>query len=769
MKKLFFLIGLAMVCAAQASAESVSEQKALEIAQRFFSKKKTSVKSVSSSDQDLQLAQRSASYYAFSRGEADGYVIVAAEDAYFSDEVLGYSDSGEFDVDNMPAAMRWWLGEYDRALAQAKNNGVSIRSVRSRATFTNVAPLLSSKWGQDAPYNDKCPIVGGVKAPTGCVATALSQLLYHNAYPAVGYNGHTYDYDAMTDTYSSVSPQTAKDAVAELMNDVGLACNMNYGASVSGALNIDGARAMVNHFGYDKSAILLSRDFYSTEEWTAMLHSSLAAGTPLFYAGLNGSAAHAFVCDGYQDGYFHFNWGWEGISDGYFLIDALNPKDQGTGGSSSGYNLQQEALFNLKPAEADSDYETLMYCYSDFDATAKKQTTASTVTFIGSFLNYSLVPKDVTLGLKVVSGEGAVSWLEGDYTASLDTYAGPKQFSASMAGFPKTEGQYTVTPAYRDNVTGIWHEMRVNMTVGKTQLFAIVKGNDITLLNASSTGKPQLDFSAWTPEPSPLVAGKACSMRVDVKNSGVDYVGEMRLVMQNYETGQTSATSQPVTMSIAAGSTATVTFEMTAPAVEGMYKCFVLDSGDEQLNSVPPYVSVTKNTDVVEGLALKLSEVIIANENNFSIANPKITIKVTCESASYNGQVKMTVTQGTRTICYKTKNIAFASSGLTKSIDYSGTAFYGLKENQTYEVSFAYYQDGKWLSLGESRSFTTESATGVEELQGDNASAVTSIYSLSGVLVRRLEAGEQLDTALLPKGIYIMVSGCTSKRIVVGN
>ncbi len=358
MKKFLFLITWAVVCTMQLPAETISEEKARETALSFFSNRATPHSSASRAAGTVLLAHHSTGYYVYTRGEADGFVIIAADDTFFSNKVIAYSDCGTFSPTRLPDGLRWWLDGCDRASESAAAKRAKTLTASAQPAYADIAPLLSCRWGQDAPYNGKCPFVGNRQAPTGCVATALSQIIYHNKYPATGYQGHAYDYSAMTDTYSAGSTQAAKEAVAQLMYDVGLACNMNYGASVSGALNIDGARAMIDHFGYDKSAILLSRDFYSTEEWTNMLYTSLAAGSPVFYAGLNGRAGHAFVCDGYQDGYFHFNWGWEGISNGYFLIDALNPKDQGTGGSDTGYNLQQEAIFNLKPAEDTSDYTT---------------------------------------------------------------------------------------------------------------------------------------------------------------------------------------------------------------------------------------------------------------------------------------------------------------------------------------------------------------------------------------------------------------------------
>ncbi len=765
MKRLLLLVGLFIACAVQTSAEKVSEQKAYETAQRFFSRNMPLARSSSSSADVLQLAHHSTSYYAFTRGEANGFVIVAADKECFANEIIAYSDSGTLDADYLPDGLRWWLDGCDRALEYAKAKGHACHS-SARTVYDDVPPLLSSKWGQGAPYNGKCPIVDGVKAPAGCVATALSQIIYYNEYPADGTGG--YAYDAMTDTYSSASSQASKDAVAQLMYDVGTASNMKYGREVSGTQNIDGARAMVSRFNYDKCAVLLSRDFYTDEEWTEMLYNSLAAGSPIFYAGLNGNAGHAFVCDGYQNGYFHFNWGWEGISDGYFLLDALNPKDQGTGGSSSGYNLQQEAVFNLKPAESCSDYPALMYCYTDFDVTEKRQTFSSTATFTGSFLNNSLVPKDITLGLKVVSRDNAVTWLEGGSdTGTLDTYAGPNLFCVPMSGFPAADGQYKVCPAYRDDATGIWYEMRVNRTCTKTYLVATVSENNIKFANSSANGKPQLDFSGWAVQPNPIVAGRECSINVAVTNSGIDYTDEIRLVMVSYTTGQTAMTSSPVALSIASGNTETVTFNTTAPATSGFYKCMVISSAGEQLNAVPPYFNIIEAPSE-EDLELTLSALAVEDEDKVSVEDVRITAQITCTGGTYtDGQIACRILDATGDTPIASRTEVFSiAKGETKTVNFSG-AFPELEEGKNYQVVVCYDWEGEWLPLGVSRPFATAPAAGIGEITGTHAAVPTSIYDIQGVRVLYFGAGVPVNTGSLSSGVYIVVSECVSKMLII--
>ncbi len=760
MRKILLFMVLSMAWSVQALAEKVSAEKAYAVAQNFFAGKRSSA--VLSGDV-VQAVCASEAYYVFQRGTNGGYVVVAADDERFGTAVLGYSDCGSFDANDLPEALRWLLSAYDCALTSG-----DVHAPLAQTDFADIEPLLTSRWGQDAPYNGECPVVDGVQAPTGCVATALSQIIYYNKYPSVGYEGHAYDYAAMSDTYSAASTAEAKAAVAQLMHDVGLACNMNYGATVSGAVNIDGARAMANHFGYDKSAILLSRDFYTAKEWTEMLYNSLANGVPVFYAGLNARAGHAFVCDGYRDGYFHFNWGWEGLSDGYFQLDALNPKAQGTGGSSEGYNLQQEAIFNLKPAEAESGYASLMYCYTDFDVTEREHAFTSTAVFTGSFLNYSLVAKDVSLGLKVVGTDNGVTWLRSDYTATLNTYDGPTQFEVSMAEFPATAGQYAVYPAYLDNATGVWQEMRVNTTLKKTHLIATVEGNKVRFANSSDDNVPQLDFSAWTTSPAPGVAGRKLVVSVDVTNNGLAYDGEIRFVMTDYRTGETAAVSSTVDLALASGDVENVEFELVAPATAGMYKCFVYDSKDRRLNSVPPYLSIA-DAPIEPELVLNLSALTASEEGDVALDRMSFTAVIDCESGTYEGgnlELRIMNEAGSEVLASCSKVFSI-EAGETKSVAFSGP-FNGLEEGKTYLAALFYETDGEWLQLGESMRFTTAVANGIEAISAATLSTPLTVYNLMGVKVLSLEGGESFDSATLSPGIYILRSGNAVRRIVVG-
>ncbi len=308
------------------------------------------------------------SAYLFIPQDQKGYVILAADDS--AQPILGYSDSAQIDVNNLPAAFSWWISEYGRHIDYLNQNGGANNSAPMFVPDREpILPLLTTKWGQDAPYNGMTPIIGNVQSPTGCAATSFAQVLNYFKYPekGTGYlkytsNGKTYvlnlektpfDWENMLDDYSSTSyNDTQADAVAYLMKACGYSIEMMYGTYASGAQSFKMGKALINNFSYDPSIIYADRNDYCYDVWFDMVYNNIKNIGPVIYNGTSIDGGHSFVCDGYDgEGYFHINWGWDGLSDGYFLLDALNPDAQGTGGSAAegGFNYSQDAYFGIQP------------------------------------------------------------------------------------------------------------------------------------------------------------------------------------------------------------------------------------------------------------------------------------------------------------------------------------------------------------------------------------------------------------------------------------
>lgn len=332
-----------------------------------------------------------APFYIFNIGERQGFVIISGDDRTAS--VLGYSDEGCIDPERMPENLRYWLDDYAqqlKTLAQMDDtqaqNCLRAPSRAAVQTRNSIAPLITTKWDQATPYWNECPQFmvsddpadGYELAYTGCVATAMSQIMYFYKQPAaieheipaytftygngLGDYGTatmaaleptTFDWEHMRETYTGAEDEVYTSAVAHLMFYVGCSVKMQYGTSASGAYTDDIPKGFAL-FGYGSK--IAFRTDYSQEDWENLVYSELAAGRPMIYNGTAGSGGgHSFICDGFEYGeYFHINWGWGGMGNGFFQLSILNPSASGIGGSSSseGYNMKQNIIYNIIPGTA---------------------------------------------------------------------------------------------------------------------------------------------------------------------------------------------------------------------------------------------------------------------------------------------------------------------------------------------------------------------------------------------------------------------------------
>ena len=305
----------------------------------------------------------------------DGFVLVSAEDD--ARAILGYSDHGRFDATDMPENMQFWLQMYADELASKPTSSLKGRvqrrtAAQTQAIYPTISPILGEvEWGQDEPYNNLCPTVGGERSVTGCVATAISQIMYAHKYPTKGigsktytteshglqlnvnFGATTYDWGNMLPYYKNNYNSTQANAVATLMYHVGVAADMDYAPDGSGAISSAALAAITEYFGYNKSIHVLPKDFMKEETVLQTVASDLQEGRPVYISGSTvNQEGHAFVCDGMQsDGYLHINWGWNGSGNGYFALSALDPENQGTGGSASDLAFTEGVCLytNIKP------------------------------------------------------------------------------------------------------------------------------------------------------------------------------------------------------------------------------------------------------------------------------------------------------------------------------------------------------------------------------------------------------------------------------------
>ena len=357
--------GVGETCAALRSTAD-----ALRIADEFVTTNSLPRLSRSSSISQSQVVAESATYFAVNTTK--GFVLIGADDRL--PEVLGYSNTGAFDPNDLPPAFRYWMQCYEEELSQISNNQLQITNTKS---LTAISPLLSSLWSQGDPYNKYAPAYNdaGSKCVTGCVATAMAQIMYYYRYPTKGTGSHsyywictepvgksgtlsanfgatTYDWANMLNSYRSGYNEIQADAVATLMYHCGVSIDMGYGES-SGAFTTAVPVSLNTYFGYDANFQRIQKVMYPIDSLNQIIYSELKANRPVLVSGSNSEGGHAFVCDGCDArAYFHINWGWAGSCDGYFLLSALNPRGtQGIGGTTQGYNSGTAFYIGIQPAK----------------------------------------------------------------------------------------------------------------------------------------------------------------------------------------------------------------------------------------------------------------------------------------------------------------------------------------------------------------------------------------------------------------------------------
>ena len=392
------LAALTMV-SSNASAGNINANAARAAANSFLKQQSASVPGSfkAATYADLKLAHAEASkvnganaYYAFNIN-GGGFIIIAGEDRAAT--VLGYSDKGHLDFKNLPSNLKALLDGYKSEiefLQTYEGNDLEVVTPSIKAS-TSVDPLIKTTWGQEIPYCLQCPMENGEYCVVGCVATAMAQVMYYWKFPTSsdaisGYGGGwwggvtvpalpatTFDYSLMLDSYchwdyntSTLVQDTYTDEqaqeVAKLSRYCGQAVEMDYDPEGSGAYTWDQLQAMID-FGYSSTAQDVSKNgwssSYTTAQWEAMMKEELAAGRPILYSASDPSAGgHAFICDGYNaDGYFHFNLGWYGTCDGWYLSTSLRMVHRD--GEQLNFSSGHEMLTGVEPPT---------YCMLDVEA-----------------------------------------------------------------------------------------------------------------------------------------------------------------------------------------------------------------------------------------------------------------------------------------------------------------------------------------------------------------------------------------------------------------
>jgi len=422
---------------------------------------------------------KDAELYLFTPADG-GMLLVSAESE--TPALIGYSDrfiSGA----ELPPALQMMIEGYAAEIAALRAGDViygnDAHASRADDDLPTINPLCSTLWNQDDPYNRLCPKLSGYTSVTGCVATAMAQVLKVYEYPekcsggtfsynwqsggstlSLNFDDVTLDWDNMADTYSQTSSDESRTAVATLMMALGYSARMEYNPSASGATGYNLTSGLVRNFDYDCTLAHYSRSWFTRPQWQKMVYDVLASGYPVYYDGAtaDNTMGHAFVVDGYGGAnYFHINWGWGGMSDGYFLLTALDPGVQGIGGASASFDREQGAIFGLKKgrttASADAPYH---FCIDKgFSARISSAALGTSVSFKFTAeynATYNVGPLTAANALpavKLTKSDGTVYNLyPSNYgSVSIPPLYGIDPPSNVIIPTSLTEGKYTVTPA----------------------------------------------------------------------------------------------------------------------------------------------------------------------------------------------------------------------------------------------------------------------------------------------------------------------------------
>lgn len=514
----FFIIFLLFLMNSTfSSAKQVTKNESLEIARQFYLShcisKETNLKSAKALDfkldyinTDSDKALKSAStankaqvayYYVYNVGDNQGFVIVSGDDR--TTPVLGYSYQGKFASASMPEHVRVFMDNYKAQVKAVMQNPENVAIQKSSASVTDttaVLPLLTTRWGQYAPFWNKIP----VEAPTGCVATAMAQVMNYFKWPAKGtssysytYNGNkfsanfgntTYDWANMSDMYYSNDDTSLVQckAVATLMYHCGVSLNMQYTPDASGASTSNVPFALKNFFGYDKNVRYITSDNYTPNQFKYQVMLEIKSGRPVIIAGHDDQLGHSYIADGYDSyNFIHLNWGWYGDYNGFY---EMNPIDAST------YWIPHGIVIGIQKPVNTSDLALVYQGFNLTYNTSLSKTQPITTTIKISEENNKSFNGEVALALyknemlyKVIN------------TISSTINSGSTQTKSFNISIPDTlsVGTYRLVPLFKSATDEKWSEMKYKNATLTTDtrtnenIEFVISNNDLTIYQNSKT------------------------------------------------------------------------------------------------------------------------------------------------------------------------------------------------------------------------------------------------------------------------------------------
>ena len=688
-------------------------------------------------------AQQQQLTYIFNAPDNKGFVILSGDDC--TEPVIGYAEGGSFDEATMPENMKGWLANIEEEIQWMQDNNVQMTSANKIPTHDAIAPLLSSRWGQDKPYNGLCP----TGCPAGCLATATAQVMYYYKWPEQtletipGYTTYTtgkhlnslpvttFDWSQMKDSYSGGT----SNAVAKLMQYVGYSVQMDYTTQGSGATERLLPDALKKYFNYSQTVNLAYREGYSIEAWDALIYNEIAEGRPVVYCGYSMGGGHAFVCDGYNgNGLYHINWGWDGYYDNYFRLSVLNPGTTTAIGASDtpdGFAMGQTAVCGFKKPE-------------EGDAAPEKRPMLSSMKIQGSTISF--VATNYTdqsyLGLALVDATTGALDVLNSQKVSRNPLSGNGTYQVLVSKLNlTTPGSYKLYPVFRlPNATDFQRFDLSYYYVGAE----VADNGGVTL-----TSHPIYDISAEQLHfVGNVYVNRMCQIDFTLVNNGDEYNGPLYLFA--------SATSNK----------GQALANTTVAAEEGETQDLSLWFTPTILDGATIYITTDVNgNNVIGSLTLQENDLeCVDYEVQYNPMYVSITVKNN-SSEDYNDNFVANLYQ-----TGKTKSLGKLSQD--KTIPAGGTTKFEyttlqLQNTKTYYMKFTYKKNSFSTTMKELEQvididWQGSNPTAIDNVAWDNEPAGTW-YTTSGVQIGQPTA----------KGVYILRSadgrlqGKNGKKIVV--
>ena len=814
-KKVFLLLTAVTALVTQLTAAPVSRTDALETAKAFMSSMNMTVKQnlkATDGPRKVGALDQNPAFYVFNNGDDEGFVIVSGDDR--TEPILGYSETGYFDMDLLNENVGSIVGEYARQMeyldqvALEDSKGI----MRTQTPTTSpVLPLLTTKWKQTSPFNNACPLypIPGSTTRTvlGCTAVAAGQYIYYfkNRMPATlqkeipayspsyifydankkGYRinvskiaaGTAFNWKYMFDKYDGSQSSTQISAVSKFLFFVAAALQSNFKQGVTSAYFEDVDDVLKATFGFKSNYTKeLLRENYTYRQWKKFLVNSLESKIPIYYGATkeNGDA-HAFILDGYDGGdLFHINWGWGGVCNGYFSLSVLNQYDlEGNESVTSGasYNARHMMYLGLQPTNGyvnfsvDDDITSLINSASG--STAK-------VTFYNNTTNAITVK--CGLGYQDANGNWNLvkEWGLGTKTLAAGKNSGVISFTLSFNDVPESN-QYAkvLYPIYKANDEQGWQQCEQTTN---SQYIAVsgTSKTGISLALKSNVSKLTAEEFEF---PGSRSAGASQPVIVTVKATGKDFYGKIYLFASTTSSMGSQQSSEE--LYIPEGKTAKVALSFL-PGTAGTYNVKVATntSCSSPFGSTKVTIGSASSTTLsiasygVKNLKPKSSWVVLG-----CLLSGKATIKNT-GSKPYSGNIKIKLFYSSNnwnfySNDYITRYVQIPANG-TAQVEYSFNdivygMYYGLgfvDENNTKIASALGYSIEKAVMTYDANKEMTALPLASSVTINDNMLAV-DLRGMTGT-VKTIVPNKNPNTLYFVNASETVPAGLTGKNVVKG-